>query len=279
MADCDLCGKKAGLFRRRHEECLKIHERGAAEIIEIIAQAATSAGPMESLLSRVEGVASKSYIASRNLPELMVKGWESAVDRALDDDLLTTEEEVSLGRLAEVVGLSRELLDASGARTKLVKACVIRELLADKLPHRVKISGTLPFNLQKTEDIVWLFNDVSYYEERTTTTYSGGYQGISLRVAKGVYYRTGGFRGHPTPVTKTVQVDNGVLAATGRHLYFAGKSKSFRVPYSKIVTFTPYQDGIGIHRDAMTAKPQLLITGDGWFTFNLVTNLARIAAS
>lgn len=29
-------------------------------------------------------------------------------------------------------------------------------------------------------------------------------------------------------------------------------------------------------RDAASAKPQIFITGDGWFTYNLVTNLAQI---
>jgi len=36
----------------------------------------------------------------------------------------------------------------------------------------------------------------------------------------------------------------------------------------------PYSDGIGIHRDAASAKPQIFVTGDGWFTYNLVVNLA-----
>jgi len=47
------------------------------------------------------------------------------------------------------------------------------------------------------------------------------------------------------------------------------------VPYSKIVSFTPYSDGIGIQRDAASAKPQTFVTGDGWFIYNLVVNLAR----
>ena len=34
-------------------------------------------------------------------------------------------------------------------------------------------------------------------------------------------------------------------------------------------------DGIGVMRDAQTAKPQEFRTSDGWFIYNLVTNLAR----
>jgi hypothetical protein len=48
------------------------------------------------------------------------------------------------------------------------------------------------------------------------------------------------------------------------------------VPYNKIVSFLPFDDGIGIVRDAQTAKPQIFKTGDGWFTYNLLVNLAQM---
>jgi hypothetical protein len=40
--------------------------------------------------------------------------------------------------------------------------------------------------------------------------------------------------------------------------------------------FNKFTDGIAVFRDASTAKPQIFVTGDGWFTYNLVTNLARL---
>ena len=43
-----------------------------------------------------------------------------------------------------------------------------------------------------------------------------------------------------------------------------------------IVAFEPYEDGFGIMRDAQTAKPQTFVTGDGWFVYNLATNLAQM---
>ena len=42
-----------------------------------------------------------------------------------------------------------------------------------------------------------------------------------------------------------------------------------------VVPFDHYGDGIGVMRDAQTAMPQTFRTGDGWFIYNLVTNLAR----
>ncbi len=57
------------------------------------------------------------------------------------------------------------------------------------------IDGNLPFNLQKTEKLVWVFQDVDYYEEKTRTQYDGGSQGVGIRIAKSMYYKVGAFRG------------------------------------------------------------------------------------
>lgn len=100
-----------------------------------------------------------------------------------------------------------------------------------------------------------------------------------MRVAKGVYYRTSAFRGHPVERTETVHIGQGQLAVTNKHLYFASASgKAFRVALAKIVAFTPFEDGVGIQKDGANAKPQMFITGDGWFTLNLLQNAANVSA-
>ena len=58
--------------------------------------------------------------------------------------------------------------------------------------------------------------------------------------------------------------------------YFSGGGKSFRIRHDKIVSIQPYSDGVGIHRDAATAKPQVFATGDGWFTYNLLMNVSGL---
>jgi hypothetical protein len=165
--------------------------------------------------------------------------------------------------------------DEDGSFTRIVKAVVIRDVLKGIIPKHFKIRGSIPFNLRKGETIVWAFNNCEYYEDQTRRKYIGRTQGISIRIMKGVYYRTGAFGGSSIARTERTHVDTGLIAITNKHLYFAGELKSFRVPYAKIVSFEPFSDGIGIVRDAVTAKPQIFVTHDGWFTYNLVTNLAH----
>ena len=56
--------------------------------------------------------------------------------------------------------------------------------------------GPVRFNLQHGEIPVFGIANVLLREERTTSSYVGGYSGASIRIANGVYYHLGGMRGH-----------------------------------------------------------------------------------
>ena len=71
------------------------------------------------------------------------------------------------------------------------------------------------------------------------------------------------FRSQPTLWEETIHAGTGMLGLTTKHIHFAGSRKRFRVRYDKIAASGPYKDGLGIMRDAQTAKPQIFRTGDG----------------
>ena len=128
----------------------------------------------------------------------------------------------------------------------------------------------------KSEELVWVFQDVDYIETVTRREMHGSSRGFSNRIARGVYYRPSSFKSRVVEWDETTCADKGVMALTTKHIYFAGAKKSFRVRYDRIVTVEPFSDGIGIMREAQTAKPQIFVTGDGWFTHNMATNLAQM---
>ena len=61
---------------------------------------------------------------------------------------------------------------------------------------------------------------------------------------------------------------------------WSGSNEQYGVPqavcYDRVVSFEPYEDGFEIMRDAQTARPQTFVTDDGWFVYNLATNLAQM---
>lgn len=276
MGQCIYCGQPAGIFKQRHKECTQRHEQGKSEIVSLVSEFCTEGGDTHELERLIERVASTSFIDRIRLRSLLVSGWENAVNSVLDDELLSDEEESALTKLKDHFSLSQQLLDENGAYSKVVKGAVLREIMNGNLPERMKIDGGMPFNLQKSEKVVWMFQGVKYFEEKTRTRYVGGSQGVSIRIARGLYYRTGSFRGERVQSAETLHADTGLLAVTNKHIYFAGSSKRFRIAYGKIVSFEQFSDGIGVQRDAQTARPQSFQTGDGWFTYNLITNLAQM---
>lgn len=145
-----------------------------------------------------------------------------------------------------------------------------------KIPQRIQVRGDLPFVFQKTEQLIWVFPEVAYYEDRTRRQFVGGHHGVSFRIAKGVYYRAGTFRGTPVETTERTSMGTGILGVTNKHIYFAGPMKTFRIRHDKIVSVVPFSDGVGIQRDGATAKPQTFVTGDGWFTYNMLMNVSNL---
>lgn len=276
MGACVYCGQDAGLLRKRHAECHRRAESGRAQVKEAAAAAARGSFDRIAFLGQLDTIKKSALLEKTDINPYLIAGWEQAVSTCLSDDILTREEEDNLVTFASEMGLTQADLDRSGAYTNVAKAAVLREVLEGKVPQRMQVEGSLPFNLQKGETLVWVFRDVEYYEQRTRTQYRGGSQGVSVRVARGVYYRVGAYKGEPVRTAETVLVGTGLLGVTNKHVYFASPEKALRIKYDKVVSFTPHSDGIGMQRDAQTAKPQSFLTGDGWFTYNLITNLANL---
>ena len=276
MGNCIYCGSPAGFLKNAHKECKQRHERGKAEIIALVRRVGSKDVDYNRLKSDIKEIASSSSMHRDTINECIVAGYEDAVERALDDHVLTEEEQDRLHGLQRHLSLSQDALNRNGAFDRLVKASILRDVLNGALPKGIQFAGYIPFNLQKSETLVWVFQDVDYYEVKTKTKFVGGSRGVSLRVTKGVYYRVGGFKGERVQESDTVHADTGLMGLTNKHIYFAGPSKRFRINYNKIVSFDAFSDGIGVQRDAQTAKPQSFRTGDGWFTYNLVANLAQM---
>lgn len=209
--------------------------------------------------------------------QVLITAWESAVQGLLEDGVPTLDEETALLRYLQRFNLNEGHVDINGAHRNLIEAATIREAAEGTIPQRFYIKdGNLPLNLQKSEQLVWAFDNVDYYELKTRRERRGTSHGVSIRVARGLYYSPRQFRSQTHEWDETVHADTGLLGVTSKHIYFHGARKRFRVRFDKIVSFEQFSDGFGIMRDAQTAKPQSFRTGDGWFVYNLVTNLARL---
>lgn len=275
MGICKYCAKPAGFFRYTHKECAKSYDEGRNEILARSIQAITNNDSLDLLDNEVKDISDKSYIDKNLQHKLILSAWEKAVDLFLDDGILDEEEEKRLLRYKDYYLLNNDELDGNGYLTKTVKAAVLKDILNGTIPSRMSVDGGISLNLQKNEKIIWAFPETEYLEDKTRRQYVGRSQGVSVRIMKGVYYRTGSFRGNPVEYTERVSMGKGLMVLTTKHIYFHGL-KSFRIPYQKIVSFEPFSNGVTITRDAANAKSQSFINGDGWFTYNVLSNISNL---
>ena len=274
MGKCPYCNKSAGIFRKLHKECEEKYN-SAKETIATIAMEKFE--DLDNLnFDQLKELAKESYLSESEFQDLISESYSNVLDQYLDDGVLSKEEEDKLESFMQKSNLSQEVFDKNDSLSKTVRASILRDLLnGDEITNRLKVNGNLPFKFQKSENLIWLFQNVELFEQRIKTTYKSGSQGVSFRIAKGVYYRTNSFKGHPVKTTKIVPIATGIVALSEKHIYFASPIKNFRINYNKIITIDPYSDGIGITKDGVTAKPQVFKNVDGWFCYNFIKNISE----
>lgn len=133
-----------------------------------------------------------------------------------------------------------------------------------------------PVMLGRGESILWTYNGVSMYQEKTVKEYGGRRSGWSFRVMKGVTYHTGGSRIKPIEHTFMDNKGTGTLYITNKHIIFQSPTAAQKVPYSKMIGVTPYSDGIEVHRDGANAKRLTFQGFDSWFLMNVISQIANL---
>ena len=140
--------------------------------------------------------------------------------------------EDTLAKYVDHFGLEQHDLDGNGVQTSLVQAAVIRDVTRGIIPQRQRVNGAVPFNLMKSEQHVWVIQDMDYLE---TVVRRGTSRGVSVQVAQGLDHRPSTFRSRSIIREETIHADTGMLDLTTKHIDFAGSRKRFRVRGDKIV--------------------------------------------
>lgn len=186
--------------------------------------------------------------------------------------MLTDEEEQNLNSVANQLGLEPIIDRNQEVKVRLVQAKVLRDVMSGEPRQRIAFDGALPFMLSVGEIPLWAFPNVDCYETKTQRHFEGGSHGASIRIMKGVYYRVGAFKGHPVEVQVTEKTDRGLLVVTNKNIFFGGL-KHLKIPIKKLVSLEPHSDGIKLQKDGVRAKPIAFTPVDGWFAYNLISNL------
>ncbi|WP_369700799.1 hypothetical protein [Thermotoga sp. RQ2] len=272
LGKCKYCGKPAGFLRTKHKACEMIYKEGWKKMLDLAEKSFTT-GNFHFLRNQLLEIAQSHFRTEKDVEDVLTTVWEKMVDHFLDDGNLDEVEEEKLVRFIKETGLSVDRLAGKDSYTKFVKGRLLRRVMHGEIEC---FNGDVPVILGKSEVPVWVFQKVGNYEMRKRREYVGGYSGFSVRIARGVYYRVGGFKGNPVEKTELTHVDEGVLVFTNKNLYFVGQTRSYKIPYKKIISIIPYKEGIMVYQDAKTKKPQFFELDDVWFSYNLLVNLVTL---
>ncbi len=272
--DCRYCGQPAGFLRTKHKKCETRHEEAVAEAVLLVQRAACGGRRWPDVRGAVRRVMSAGAVEDGVLTGIVVQGLAAAEAEVLDDHHLDETEEAHVTAFLnslEKSGIRNEDLDL--LRERMAKASVLRRVMQGENPAAAQGIERYPgFRFMKSESPIWMFEGVAYEITKTRVRYRGGSRGMSVRVARGVYVRAGGFRGERELEEERHIVDEGDLVVTTKHVYFRGESHRFRVRHDKVVSYDPLPDGFELTRDRMNARPERFYVGDGWFVYNLLIN-------
>ncbi len=106
-----------------------------------------------------------------------------------------------------------------------------------------------PVILKKNEEHVISLSNITLKEPRAVRKTSGGYAGPRIRIAKGVSIGLGKFGASSESHDEIRDIDRGTLTITTKRIIFFGTKSSTNIDLTKIISITPYTDGIGINRE------------------------------
>ena len=315
MAKCKLCGKNLNWFSKYsdvHEECFQKaqeSERAATpKIREQISLAIKGNLPYSIVQDTCGKIISQCGMSTEALKQLVL---DSADEISKEMPLSPETGDYLLELCRVIVGIEKEKCDV----TALIQSGNPLHVRFFLFGFNVDSSNSLwnlmrgktwspptpcPFVLQPDEKEVSRFGLAIYQKSVMVSSHAGGYEGIGIRIASGMYYRFGGYAGQSIATPEVQRLDNGCLSLTTKSIYFGGQQLTFRVPYTSILRFKAYPDGLGFFRSTGGGReelftfvnvllspkdgnglinPENMVTfQNGWFAYNVVTFCATKSA-
>ena len=193
------------------------------------------------------------------------------LDAALADGRLTQDEVNAIVNWSQANGVP---LDGPGG-WKLRQAVYLQTLLnGERCPAPVPAPDGIAW--EPGEVFIYAWPQVSIAEYQTQKQYVAGSAGVSVRVCKGVYVRSGGTRGHVETSKGLSSLGVGAVAVTNRNIYVMAPVEPIKAPLKKLVSAKALRNGVVLNFSGRQ-KMLALDAGDHWFMTNVILNARNVA--
>lgn len=268
MGTCLYCGKNAGFLRGKHAECDGKHQQGLSDMAQLTTGSILG-NDYERLTEELGDIARRSYVASDDIPKIIVEGWSSAVDECLENSRISHEQTTILGRFSHyALGAHSIDLMATDAGDKFALGVVIREISEGVRPSFIKKTDQLMVNFQSSETWIWSFDQVELWENRIVQTRRVGQMQTPLYDQFSETFAN---------VDQLQHLATGALLATTHNLYFIGGGYTTRIPYTSMVSAMPaiYADKEAVSIAQEGGKVQIFVNISAQLALPLITLLAK----
>lgn len=273
MGVCKYCHKDAGWFSSKHSACEEKNLQGINRIKAIIKKCFDLKEDFFLHKPQIDSIINESFIDYDTQVLIYRDLLDEAVTKFLNDGVIDKKEETCIARFIQFTGIPQSTLNTTHALDKVVQSRIIQNILqGNPIKQAITVAGDFPFMLAKNETLIWLYRNITLHEQKIKREYVGRSSGFNIRVAKGVYYRTGGFKGSPIETSYMQKIGVGCVCLTDKNLYFSSIEKSLKIPYNKIISIESYSNGIGIQKDGANSKPVFLEGVSSWFAYNVIAN-------
>ena len=264
------------VFRDGHHPASQTPGDRGASILAAAARTALATRQRARRIERVANLLQRSGLSREEGRALLLPAWETAVARQLGDVGIDLDREAALLHYARHFDLDDAELDHNGMLRQFVQGAAIAEAAAGLVPQRMNVPESAPASalLRRSEQLVWLFDDVECCLGQLPPEPSTTITGVAAPDRNLPYYRPQSFVDRQAPDQGWESVARGQLAVASEHLHFRGPGLSFRLAYGSVVNWEPYHDGIGAVPRAQPNRLVAFRNGDGWFIYNLTRNLA-----
>ena len=296
MSICRYCHQRAGWFSDAHDTCVQKANEAIKSIKSCMADAVVTGKKYNEVSDRINKLASEAGLSTAQLHASIINSWgQATIERSKAQPMSGVEGDAKWDLIADAEGLTEGSFSAAilagtanpaimAGTTAVTFSAIIwaalngMQVSQDFLAPQIRNS----FNLQAGEYRMWGMPHMLLRQQTMQVSYAGGYNGVSVRVAGGLWYRFGGGRGHREEHSELQDVDMGDFLLTNRAIYFGGNQRgvNFRLPYSQIMRFQYYTDAVGVCKSG--AREQIFIPKTtaipndcGWFLFNVLQALAE----
>jgi len=189
---------------------------------------------------------------------------------------LTEKHEALSDEFVQYFDLEQEELNKNDLLIKAVQSLTINELRKDKLIKKYHYVYPFELNLEKGENVIWVFEDVKYYLAvlNNIAVIDG-----EAYLAKNPHYSKKNYKRYQRCTIKSKEsicMAEGDLIITNKNLLFTGRKSGFKINLNEIVSISQYDDGVEMQRGSMVDSPILFQTNDGWFTYELIKGLTAL---